>query len=361
MRVRTFDSKRVHRKNGQNVRVTIKQIAEELGISHSTVSRVLNDKQPSLVGEATRERILQAAKRMGYRPSRIAQALQGKSTQLIGVFVPDTEDYFFQAVLKHLRHTLEESEYELMVFVSTPNQITEKWHRLLQWDLDGVFVFDYLFYVNGLWEALSRHSGPIPPVVGLFSSSTQLKDFVTVDFAPALNTLLGHLREQGRRRYGYMALPTSFHPNEQRYTIFSEFTRRHGLQQSDIPVPFGHQTLMEAARQGLSAWLAAGQPLPDALFCQNDEIALGAYRALSEAGIAVPDQVALAGCDDLPYVAYLETPLTSLSLPVQDVCRQGWSILQNRMAKPEGLPRQVVLEVCLRLRASCEKQARQSR
>ena len=120
MRLRTFDSKRVHRENGQNVRVTIKQIAEELGISHSTVSRVLNDKQPSLVGEATRERILQAAKRMGYRPSRIAQALQGKSTQLIGVFVPDTEDYFFQTVIKHLRHTLEESEYELMVFVSTP-------------------------------------------------------------------------------------------------------------------------------------------------------------------------------------------------------------------------------------------------
>src|SRR5579871_6126725 len=105
-----------------NVRVTIKKIAQELGISHSTVSRVLNDKQSNLVSDITRERILEVAGRMGYRPSRIAQALQGKSTQLIGVFVPDTDDFFFQTVIKHLRLTLEESDYELMVFATAPHQ-----------------------------------------------------------------------------------------------------------------------------------------------------------------------------------------------------------------------------------------------
>lgn len=337
------------------MRVTIKQIAEELGISHSTVSRVLNDKKDTLVGDATRERVLQAAKRMGYRPSRIAQALQGKSTQLIGVFVPDSEDYFFQTVIQHLRHTLEESEYELMVFVSTPNQITQKWHRLLQWDLDGVFVFDYLFYVNGLWEALTQHSGAVPPIVGLFSSNTQLKDYVTVNFEPPLRALLEHLRAQDCRSYGYMALASSFHPSEQRYTIFSEFVREHGLAQSDIPLLPGQSSLMEAARKGLNIWMEAGHAPPDALFCQNDEIALGAYRALREAGVVVPDQVALAGCDDLPYVSYLETPLTSLSLPVQEVCRRGWSLLQTRMAESSGPPLQVVLDVDLRLRASSQK------
>ena len=337
------------------MRVTIKQIAEELGISHSTVSRVLNEKQDALVGDITRQRVLQTAKRMGYRPSRIAQALQGKSTQLIGVFVPDTEDYFFQTVIQHLRHTLEESEYELMVFASPPTQITSKWHRLLQWDLDGVFVFDYLFYVNGLWEALTQHSGAIPPIVGLFSSNTQLKDYVTVNFGPALQTLLEHLRAQGCRSYGYMAHASSFHPNEQRYTVFSEFVREHGLEQFDIPLLSGQSSLMEAARKGLDSWLQSGHTPPDALFCQNDEIALGAYRALREAGIVVPDQVALAGCDDLPYVSYLETPLTSLSLPVQEVCRRGWSLLQTRMAESSGPPLQVVLDVDLRLRASCQK------
>ncbi len=337
------------------MRVTIKQIAEELGISHSTVSRVLNEKTDTLVGDATRQRVLQTAKRMGYRPSRIAQALQGKSTQLIGVFVPDAEDYLFQAVIQHLRHTLEESEYELMAFASTPNQITAKWHRLLQWDLDGVFVFDYMFYVNGLWEALTQHSGSIPPIVGLFSGSTQLKDYVTVDFGPPLKELLAHMRAQGCRRYGYMAFASSFHPSEQRYTIFSEFVREHGLEQSDIPLLVGQSSLMEAARRGLNAWLDTGRALPEMLFCQNDEIALGAYRALREAGVAVPDQVALAGCDDLPYISYLETPLTSLSLPVQEVCRRGWSLLQTRMAEPDGPPLQVVLDVNLRLRASCQK------
>ncbi len=337
------------------MRVTIKQIAEELGISHSTVSRVLNEKKDALVGEATRERVQQTAKRMGYRPSRIAQALQSKSTQLIGVFVPDTEDHFFQDVMQHLRHTLEESEYELMVFVSTPNQIAAKWQRLLQWDLDGVFVFDYMFYVDGLWEALTQHSGSIPPIVGLFSSNTRLKDYVTVDFAPSLRALLEHLKAQGCRRYGYMAFESSFHPSEQRYTLFSEFVRGQGMQQSDIPALGGQSSLMEAARMGIKTWINAGRALPDALFCQNDELALGAYRALREAGVAVPGQIALAGCDDIPYVSYLETPLTSLSLPVQEVCRQGWSVLQTRMAEPSGAALQIVLDVNLRLRESCQK------
>jgi len=335
------------------VRVTIKKIAQELGISHSTVSRVLNDKQSNLVSDATRERILEAATRMGYRPNRIAQALQGKSTQLIGVFLPDAEDYFFQSVLRHLRHTLEESDYELMEFACPPNKIAATWHRLLEWDLDGVFAFDYLFYVDGLWEALARHRRIIPPIVGLFSSETHLKDYVTLDFRSALEELLDHLAAQDRRRFAYMAYPTSLNAQESRYALFSEFTQKRGLEQVDIPLPYGLPSHMEAARQGLSAWMAQGHALPEAMFCQNDEIALGAYRALRESGISIPQQVALAGCDDLPYISYLDIPLTSLALPVPEVCRQGWHILQKRIVEPEGPPMQVVVEATLRLRASC--------
>jgi LacI family transcriptional regulator len=112
---------------------------------------------------------------------------------------------------------------------------------------------------------------------------------------------------------------------------------------------------MEAARQGLIAWLQQGRPLPHALFCQNDEIGLGVSRALHEAGISVPDQILLAGCDDLPYASYIETPLTSITLPVREVCRQGWSILQSRIADPEGPALQVVLEASLNLRLSSQK------
>lgn len=338
------------------MRVTIKKIAQDLGISHSTVSRVLNDKQSNLISDATRDRIMEAASRLGYRPNRIAQALQGKSTQLIGIFVPDTDDHFFETVVKDMRHTLEESGYELMVFESAPNQITAKWHRLLEWDLDGVFVFDYLFYVDGLWEALSEHSGPIPAVMGLFSNNTQLKDYVTVDFQPALDTLMGHLYSQGCRSFAYMAFPTSFYPSEQRYAVFTNFVASHDGKQHDIPVLYGRNSLMEGAREGLQEWLRMGHQLPGAIFCQNDEIAMGAYRAMCDVGIRVPEQVALAGCDDLPYVSYFETPLTSIYLPVREVCREGWRLLQQRIAEPEGPALQIVLEGNLRLRASCLKQ-----
>jgi LacI family transcriptional regulator len=336
------------------VRVTIKKIAQELGISHSTVSRVLNDKQSHLVSEATRTRIVQAATRMGYRPNRLAQALQGEQTLLIGILVPDEEDYFFQKVIKNLRRTVEESEYELMVFASSPTQIAAKWQRLLQWDLDGVFVFDYLFYVEGLWEALTQHTGTIPPIVGLFSSQPRLQDYATVDFRAALESLCTHLQQQGCRHFGYMGPAGSLYPGEQRYAIFSEFVRKQGLELSDFALPEA-PTLMEAGRRCLTTHICAKRPLPDALFCQNDEIGLGAYRALHEHGIAIPDRILLAGCDDIPYIPYLETPLTTMALPVAEVCHQGWHILQNRMAEPEGSPLQVTLEAILHLRASTQK------
>lgn len=335
------------------MRVTIKDIAQALSISHSTVSRVLNDKQTTLVSEATRHRILEAASRMGYRPSRIAQALQGKSTQLIGVLVPDEDDHFFQAMIRDLRHTLEESEYELMVFTSSPTQIAEKWQRLLQWDVDGIFVFDYMFYVDGLRKAITHHAGAVPPVVGLLSNQTELRDYVTVDFAPALTELLTQQYKQGCRQFGYLAPRASFHSSEQRYAVFSEFMRQHELTQIDIAVPHEERTLLEAAWRGLSAWIKNGNPLPDALFCQNDELAMGAARALREAGIAVPDRVVLTGCDGLPYISYLESPFTSLSLPVRDICRQGWNILQQRIAEPDGPPLQMVLQANILWRVPC--------
>ncbi len=296
---------------------------------------------------------MQTAKSMGYRPSRIAQALQGKSTQLIGVLVPDREDYFFQTVIKNLRETLEESEYELMVFASTQNNIPYTWQRLLQWDMDGIFVFDYMFYVDGLWQALTKHTGSIPPIVGLFSNLTQLKDYVTVDFRSALVELLEHFFSIGCRHFGYVGFADNFHPREQRYDVFADFVNKHGLEQSNIAMKEG-LGLMEAARQAITHWIGDGRAVPDAIFCQNDEIALGVYRALHEAGIKVPEDVALAGCDDLPYISYLETPLTSISLPVQAVCRQGWSVLQKRIEDPHCAPIRIVLDVKLKLRESCD-------
>ena len=334
------------------MRVTIKRIAEELGISHSTVSRVLNEKQSTLVSAATRERITQAADRMGYRPNRLAQALQGKDTNLVGVFVPDEEDWFFQCVIRNLLRTVELSGYELIVFASPRDRIRETWYRLLQWNLDGVFLFDYPLYIEGLWEAMTRHYGPVPPVIGLFSSHTKLQDHISVDFRPALRDLVNHFQCEGCRRIGYVGPPGSLNPGEQRYRGISDFTAEHGMERVDIPLVPG-EILMESARKTIGTFLAKGDSLPDALFCQNDEIALGVYRGLSESGVSVPGDVLLAGCDNIPYMSYLPAPLTSLSLPVEEVCREAWEILKGRMTDPEQPPTRVVLETVLHLRASC--------
>lgn len=333
------------------MRVTIKEIARELGISHSTVSRVLNEKQSAMVSEATRERILQTATRMGYRPNRLAQALQGGRTNLVGVFMPDEDNWFFQEVLCHLRKTVEQNGCELIQVVSADPQRRADWQRLLGWDLDGVFSFDYMLYVDGLWEAMTLHRGTIPPIVGLFSHVSRLQDYVSVDFNAAVRGLMEHLWEQGCRQFAYMGPTNSFHPNEQRFSVFDAFVRERGVRATHLCLPRAAD-FREAARLGTQTYLQSGDPLPDAICCQNDEMALGCYRALCAHGIRVPEQVCLSGCDNIPYPAYLETPLTTLALPIGEVCQEAWRILQTRIAEPEGAPLHSILEAELLLRAS---------
>ena len=333
------------------MRITIKEIARELGLSHSTVSRVLNEKQSALVSEPTRLRIMETADRMGYRPSRLAQALQGSATRLIGLFLPAGRDHFFNQVERNLREQVEESGYELLPFEASPGQVSASWSRLLSWQLDGIFVFDYLLHVEGLSEALVDHRGTVPPMIALFGSRPRLSDFVTFDFHPAMAELMEHFLESGTRSIGYVALPTSLQTNEQRYAAYTDFLTTHGLPKFDVPLQPA-ETLCESARLTILQLIDSGRALPDALFCQNDEIALGAYRALYESGIAVPDQVRLAGCDDIPYMAYLETPLTTLTLPVEDACDTAWRFLKDRMAAAEEPPLQSVLPVKLKVRES---------
>lgn len=333
------------------MRVTIKEIAKELGLSHSTVSRVLNDRQSSIVSDITRDRILDAAKTMGYRPNRIAQALKGEQTRLIGVFMPDGRDYFFREVLYHLRALVEENGYELIPFAASQTNINESWLRLLRWDLDGVFVFDYLFYVDGLGKALEYHTGYVPPMVGMFNPNSQITDFVALKFNNAVTRLIEHLVHVGCKSIGYVAPAASFVPLEERYAVYAEFLKQRGQSPFSIPLLEG-ESLCEAAKRTIDDFLSNKGTLPDALFCQNDEIALGVQSALRSHGLAVPSHVALAGCDDIPYMAYLETPLTTLTLPVATACHTAWEALQRRMSLPDSSPMQVFLEAELTVRSS---------
>ncbi len=336
------------------MRVTIKEIARELGLSHSTVSRVLNQRESAMVSDATRDRIVTAAKSMGYRPNRIAQALKGARSGLIGVFMPDSQEYFFSEVLYHLRRFVELAGYELIPFSCSPLNVEERWLKLLQWDLEGVLVFDYLLFADGLGQALLQHRGFVPPIVGLFNAASQLDEFVAFDFVPAMNSLLKHMTEEGAHIIAYAAVPGSFQAAEHRYDCYKRFMDANGLQQVRINV-VGGESLSESALLSTRDLLSGEEKLPDAIFCQNDEIALGVYRALCEHGLNIPRDIMLAGCDNVPFVAYLETPLTTLALPIADACGAAFEVLQRRLESPQSAPVRRFMEASLVQRASTSR------
>ncbi len=340
------------------MRVTIKEIARELGLSHSTVSRVLNQRENAMVSDTTRDRILSAARTMGYRPNRIAQALKGARSGLIGVFMPESQEHFFSEVLFYLRRCVELAGFELIPFSCSPLNVEERWLKLLRWDLEGVLVFDYLLFADGLGQALLQHHGFVPPIVGLFNAESHLTEFVAFDFAPAMQDLLTHMTDQGARTIAYAAVPGSFHVAEHRYRCYQHFMVDHELEQHRIDV-VGGTTLSESALLSAHELISRRSKLPDGIFCQNDEIALGVYRALRQHGVDIPGDIILAGCDNAPFVAYLDTPLTTIVLPIADACQAACQVLQRRIEQPDSEPTRRLMRTSLVIRASTSRNSRQ--
>jgi len=312
---------------------TLNELANRLQLSKGTISRILNGKGDAFA-EGTRERVLDAAREMGYRPSHIARALSTGRTGIITLWLwseglqsayhARVAHAFYEEILPH--------HYQLLINLIGGEDITgfaaDK--GLSPWHVDGIIAHESGPAVS---ELLGRRPGSRIPIVstGVFNIVRDL-DFVAVDFRAGMREMMAHLLAPGRRRIAYLAWDMPRRPGDGRYEVFVDSLAQAGLEPEFIDVAARSRA---AARAGVKSYIAENG-CPDAVFCHNDELAIGAYRGLLDLGIRVPGDIAIVGCDGIEESEYLETPLTTLVQPLEQMASLAWQYLQRRIEEPDA-------------------------
>lgn len=315
-------------------RPTIQDVAKIAGVSPSTVSRVLNGRPR--VRESTRRLVEEAARRLGYTPHPVARGLRMRSGHLLGLIVSNLAFPFFGEVMEGMCAAAAERGYGLLLAHSDARIDREL--RLLeemrQRGCDASLLITSEYRPE---HALFMRRSQVPIVLASAHVADPEIPCVGVDNAGAAFDMMRHLLELGHRRIGIIRGPLA--------DPVTSGERLKGcrlaIQGADLP---WNEDLVEegdfsirGGREATERLLARGEP-PTALFAFSDEMAMGSLQALQRVGLRVPEDVALAGFDDLPLAEGLEPPLTTIA---QDRFQIGWTSARLAIDLSEGLEPQL--------------------
>lgn len=325
------------------MRVTIQDIARSLNLSHTTVSRALNSRDDPFISTATRDRVWSRAREMGYRPNRAARALVTGRTQQIALWMRHIYTAFHAHVIHEVEQQLRGTDYQMMIGSMEAETESE---ALGQWQVDGCLLFEGLPRVQAVLAGRSLDSIPLVSMGGTNFMEASI-DFVGLDLSVGAEEALEHLAEIGCRRIAYIG-EEIFDPRREQY---KRFVAQTGRQAEFIDTPNQRRA---DVRTTVREYVAA-HGCPDGLFCFNDDVALGCYRALRDLAVRIPEDAALIGCDGIEDTEYLDTPLSTIVLPVQPMCRTAWQFLRQRIEEPSRPLQQVMLRPTLALRESTRR------
>ena len=319
-------------------------VARLAGVSHQTVSRVINDSEH--VREETRERVLRAMRQLNYRPNSVARALVTGRSNTLGVVSFDTTLYGPASTL----YGIEQAAHEAGYFITIASlkafdraSVLDAVERLRILGVDGILVIAPQETAS---RALLRTPAGVP-LVALEAGPTDVVPVASIDQFAGAAKATSHLLELGHRSVVHVAGPGDWLEAQLRVAGW-----RATLQAASIPVP---EPLAGdwSPRSGyeIGQTLAADEGLT-AIFVANDQMALGVLRALHEAGRRIPEDVSVVGFDDVPESPYFTPPLTTIRQDFDEMGRRGLKLLLETMEEPDGPPRHLEVEPELIVRSS---------
>lgn len=294
----------------RNRRVTLKDVAQHAGVSVKTASNVKNN-WPH-VSDETRDRVKRAMAELGYRPSHVARSLKTGRSQTIGVIVPDITNPFFGAAFRACEDALSEHGYSTFLCNTEERRETELYYLdvLSNHGVDGVLLWGS----QASAADLAAHCDDTLPVVSVDGQSQDCPpNFVSIniDNASGAELATAHLLRQGRRQIVHLSGARHRGPAQARLGGFRAALAAAGVACADDCVLAGEPTL--GSGYALTERLLATRQ-PDALFCYNDLMAIGAMAAIHEAGLRVPEDIAVVGFDDINLASLVRPWLTTVRI-----------------------------------------------
>lgn len=331
----------------------LKEIAEYLGLSAASVSMVINDVPlAQALTPETRARVLAAAKLFNYRPNLVARALSKRESRTVGVIAPESSDGYYTRVMRGIEDALLEGGYLYFTVshLSRENLIREYPMLLRQRAVDGL-----IFLNTQILE-----SPGVPAVSISYPSSEPGITSIVVDQQVGTRLAMQHLHRLGHKRILLMKGQSSCLESGERWRLLLEAAKEFHIEViPELLLEMDHNQLSpELAFEKVSQLIASGAQFT-AVCAFNDTSAIGAIRALSDVGIACPQDVSVVGFDDIGVAGFYTPRLTTVRQPLEDMGRRAVEALIARIREPnKHHPAKVVLQPELIVRESTQRLGR---
>lgn len=330
--------------------LNIEDIAKASGVSRSTVSRVINN-DPN-VSDKTRGKVLAVVKRLNYHPNAAARSLAAGRTRVLGLVIPMgvsalfTDPYFPQ-LIQGVSSACNAHDHSVMLWLAEPEYERRTVRQILHGNLiDGVILASQL-NDDPVGQALIE--GDVPFIlVGRHPTNDSL-NYVDVDNLVSAREVVMHLLRLGRHRIATITGPQNMIAGADRRAGYEAALRQRGL-------PIERDLMVDGEFSEAGGYAAMTRLLPhnpDAVFAASDVMALGAIRAVREAGLRIPEDIAIVGFDDMPFSASTTPTLTTVSQPVYRSGAIAAETLIDIIENPNSQPRRIVLPTKLVIRQSC--------
>lgn len=315
------------------MKITIKDIAKEAGVSIATVSLVLNEKDKHIT-EATRQRVKDAMKKYNYIPNAMAGSLVTRKTGIIGLILPDITNPFFPGIARGAEDRANEEGYSI-IFCNTDDKIEveEKYIESLTSKMVDGIIIAHSSNSERLSDVLERCQIPIILIDRDFDSKN-IEGKVLVNNRDAAFNAITYMVEKGYRKIAYLSGSLKTKTAMDRLRGYKEALMENNISFDDKLVKYG-QYRAEWGKKGIEELFQEETDF-DAVFCGNDLIAIGAMKEVLRSGFRVPEDIGIMGFDDIYMSQMVEPELTTVKQPNYEMGYQAVNLLIQHLREKQS-------------------------
>ncbi|MFA8433039.1 MAG: LacI family DNA-binding transcriptional regulator [Marinifilaceae bacterium] len=336
-------------------KTSLKDIADQLGVSKTTVSWVINNKgDEKKISRETQEKIFELADRLNYKPNQLARGLSLGKTNSIGLVVSDISNVFYAKIAKVVETAAEKHGYNIMYCSSDENP--DKEQRLIQMlkdrQVDGLIISPSKVDSSQILQ-LKKENYPFVLIDRYFPRIDT--NYVTVDNEMGSEDLIRHLIGQGSRRIGFISVSSHLGVIKKRFAGYKNALKKEGIK-------FDNKVVREVDYNDVEGTIATAirelihPPYKvDALYFATNYLTVAGIKTLNKLQIRIPMDVAVVGFDDLDFFDITYPPITAVAQPIEEIAEKALEILIDEIENREATTpkRKVVLPTQLRVRRSC--------
>ncbi|MCV9884955.1 LacI family DNA-binding transcriptional regulator [Metabacillus halosaccharovorans] len=329
--------------------VRIVDVAKKANVSTATVSRVIS--KPDTVREETINKVLRAIKELNYHPNVLARQLRTSETKTVIVVIPDISNPFFSKVLRGIENLASANGYQVLLgdALNDSEQESRYLDMLRQKKADGMI----LLTAKMKPELVEEMANEFPVVLACEYIEGSSIPTISIDNVSSARKATEYLIQLGHRRIGTISGPLDSVLGQDRLKGFYQAMARYSLSVDPVLVQEGHFNY-ESGFNLMKKFLALNK-MPTGVFAANDEMALGAIRAIRTMNLRVPEDISVIGFDDIHFSSIFEPALTTISQPAFEIGSKAMELLIMLMDKKKIEKNQYILDDSLVIRESCSK------